>query len=143
MSLYCSADLLPASYEPNAATQMTSGKATIVRALRGLFLIDTALSTKLVTSLLPTGEVSTLTDIQEYVSNEGNTQVETLSENVDEAMDTDQRQALFGITQGKDLERLTSDDMNQKVSPNVLAESQEFVKLDNTLACLKNTLRSI
>ena len=120
---------------------MTSGKA-IVRALHGLFVIAAALSTGLVTALLPTGVVSTLTDIQEYVSNEGNTQVETLSENVNEAMDTDQRQTLLGINQGKDLERLTSDVMNQKVSPNDLAESQELVKLDNTLACLKNTLRS-
>ena len=55
-------------------------------------------------------------------------------------MYTDQRQRLLGINQGKDLERLTSDVMNQKVSPNDLAESQELVKLDNTLACLKNTL---
>ena len=124
-------------YEPNTATQMTSGKA-IVRALCGLFVI----AAELVTALLPTGEVNTLTDIQEYVSNEGNTQVETLSENVNEAMDTDQRQPLLGINQGKDLERLTSDVMNQKVSPNDLAESQELVKLDNTLKCIKNTLRS-
>ena len=94
--------------------------------LRGLFLIDSALSTELVTALLPTGEDSTLTDIHESVSNEGNTQL-------DEATDTDQRQTLIGINQGKDLERLTSDVMNQKVSPNALAESQELVKLDNTL----------
>ena len=120
---------------------MTSGKA-IVRALRGLFVIAAALSTELVTALLPTGEVITLTDIQEYASNEGNTQVETLSENVSEAMDTDQRQTLLGINQGKYLERLTSDVMNQNVSPNDLAESQELVKLDNTLESIKNTLRS-
>ena len=122
---------------------MTSGKA-IVRALRGLFVIAAALSTELVTSLLPTGVVSTLTDIQKSVSNERNTLVETLSlsENVYEAMETDQRQTLLGINQGKYLERLTSDVMNQKVSPNDLSESQELVKLDNTLACLKNTLRS-
>ena len=68
--------------------------------------------------------------------------METLSENVDEAMDTDQRQTLLGINQGKDLERLTSDFTNQKVSPNVLAESQELVKLDNTLPCLKVDLRT-
>ena len=141
MSLYFSADLLPEAYELNAATQMTSGKA-IARALRGLFLIDAALSTELVTALLPTGEVSTLTDIQESVSNEGNTQVETLSGNVDEAMDTDQRQTLLVINQGKYLKRLTSDVMNQKVAPNAFAELQELVKLDNTLECLKNTLRS-
>ncbi len=67
-----------------------------------------------------------MTDIHESVSNEGNTQL-------DEAMDTDQRQPLIGFNQGKDLERLTSDVMNQKVSPNALAESQELVKLDNTL----------
>ena len=103
--------------------------------LRGLFLIDSALSTELVTALLPTGEDITLTYIHESVSNEGNTQF-------DEAMDTDQRQTLIGIDQGKDLERLTSDVMNQKVSPNAFAESQELVKLDNTLACLKNTLKS-
>ncbi len=78
---------------------MTSGKA-IVRALCGLFVI----AAELVTALLPTGEVSTLTDIQEYVSNEGNTQVATLSENVNEALDTDQRQTLLGINPGKDLE---------------------------------------
>ena len=136
MSLYFSADLLPGAYEPNVATQMTSGKA-IARALRGLFLIDTALSTELVTALLSTGDDSKLTDIHESVSNELNTQVETLSENVDEAMDTDQRQTLLGINQGQNLERLTSDVMNldrltsdvmnQKVSPNALAESQELI----------------
>ena len=129
---------MPEAYEPNAATQVTNGKA-IVRALCGIFRIDAALSTELVTALLPTGELSTLTDIQESLSNEGNTKVETLSENVDEAMDTDQRQTLVGINQGIYLERLTSDVMNQKVSPNALAESQE---LDNTLEYLKNTLRS-
>ena len=73
---------------------MMSGKA-IVRALRGLSLIDAALSTELVTASLPTGEFSTLTDIQESVSNEGNTQVETIFENIDEPMDTDQRQTLL------------------------------------------------
>ena len=57
-----------------------------------------------------------MTYIHESVSNEGNTQL-------DEARDTDQRQMLIGINQGKYLERLTSDVMNQKVSPNVLAES--------------------
>ena len=66
MSLYESADLLPEAYGPNVATQMTSGKA-ITRALRGLFIIDSALSTELDTSLLPTGEDSTLTDIHESV----------------------------------------------------------------------------
>ncbi len=117
---------------------MTSGKA-IVRALRGLFVIAAALSTELVTTLLPTGEDSTLIYIHESVSNEGNIQVENPSENVNEAMDTDQRQTLLGINQGKHLERLTSDVMNQKVSPNDLAESQELVKLDNTLKCINNT----
>ena len=121
---------------------MRSGKA-ITRALRGLFsYITSALSTELVTSLLPIGEDSTLTDIHESVSNEGNTQVETLSENVGEAMDTDHRQTVLGINQGKYLERLTCDVMNQKVSLKALAKSQELVKLDNTLACLQNTLRS-
>ena len=65
-----------------------------------------------------------------------------LSENVNETMDTDQKQTLLGINQGKYLQRLTSDVMNQKVSPNDLAESQELVKLDNTLKCINNTLRS-
>ena len=62
MSLYFSADLLPEACDANVAIQMTSGKA-IARALRGLFLIHSALSTELVTSLPPTGEDSTLTDI--------------------------------------------------------------------------------
>ena len=66
------------TYGPNGVTQMTSVKA-IARALRGLFLIDAALSTNLVTTLLPTGEVTTMTDIHEYVSNERNGQEETLS----------------------------------------------------------------
>ena len=104
--------------------------------LRGFFLIDSALSTELVTALLPTGEDSKLTDIHESVSNKWNTQL-------DEAMDTDQRQTLIGIDQGKYLERLTSDVMNQKVSPNALFRmagtcqtgqhigvSQEHVKVD-------------
>ena len=83
MSLFFYADLLPEAYELNVATQITSGKA-IARALRGLFLLDSAPSTKLVTALLPRGEDSTLTYIHEYVSNEGNTQL-------DEAVDTDIR----------------------------------------------------
>ena len=48
---------------------------------------------------------------------------------------------LLGINQENDLERLISDVMNQKVSPNALAESQELVKLGNALECLKNTLK--
>ena len=115
MSLYLSADLLSDAYEPNVATQMMSGKA-IARALRGIFLIDLALSTELVTAFLPTEEDSTLTDIHESVSNEGNIKVETLSENLDKAMDTDEKQTLLGINQGKYLERLTSHVMNQKKS---------------------------
>ena len=91
MSLYFSADLLPEAYAPNIATQITSGKA-IARALRGLFLIDSALAIQLFTSLLSTGEYSTLTDIHESVSNEGNTQL-------DETVDTDQRQTSIGINQ--------------------------------------------
>ena len=83
-------EALEEAFGPNAVTHMTSGKAT-ARALRGLFLIDAALSTKLFTTLLPTGEFTTMTDIHECVSNEGNAQEETLSENVDEPMDTDHR----------------------------------------------------
>ena len=71
-------EALEETYGPNYVTQMTSGKA-IARALCGLFLIDAALSTNLVTTLLPTGEVTTMTDIHESVSNEGNDQDETLS----------------------------------------------------------------
>ena len=134
-------EALEEAYGPNAVAQMTSGKA-IARALRGLFLIDAALSTKLVTTLLPTGEVTTVSDIHESVSNEGNAQEETLSENVDEPMDTDHRQTLLGLNQDKELERLISDVMNHKVSPNALAESRELVKLGNALKCHKNTLRS-
>ena len=37
---------------------------------------------------------------------------------------------------------LISDVMNHKVSPNVLAESREIVKLGNALECLEDTLRS-
>ncbi len=81
MSLYFSADLLPEAYEPNIASQITSGKA-IALSLCGLFLIYSALSTELVTELLglPTGEDSTLRDTHESVSTEGNTQVETIPE---------------------------------------------------------------
>ena len=57
-------EALEEAYGPNVVTQMRSGKA-IARALRGLFLIDAALSTKLVTTLLPTGEVATMTDYHE------------------------------------------------------------------------------
>ena len=51
-------EALEEAYGPNAVTQMTSGKAIAI-ALRGLFLVDAALSTKLVTALQPTGEVNT------------------------------------------------------------------------------------
>ena len=79
-----------------------------------------------------------MTDIHESVSNEGNAQKETLSENVDEPMDNDHQQTLIGFNQDKELERLISDVMSHKVSPNALAESRELVKLE----CLKNTLSS-
>ena len=59
-----------------------------------------------------------------------------------EPMDTDHRQTLLGLNQDNELERLISDVMNHKVSPNALAESRELVKLGNTLECLKDTLRS-
>ena len=54
-------------------------------------------------------------------------------------MDTDHRQTLLGLNQDNELERLTSDVMNHKVSPNALAESRELVKLGNALECLKYT----
>ena len=59
-----------------------------------------------------------------------------------EPMDTDHRQPLLGLNQDNELERLISDVMNHKVSPNALAESRELVKLGNALECLKDTLRS-
>ena len=90
MKEYGREEALEEAHGPNAVTQTTSGKA-IARTLRGLFLVDAALSTKLVTTFLPTGEVTTMTAIHESVSNEGNAQEETLSENVDEPMDTDHR----------------------------------------------------
>ena len=46
-----------------------------------------------------------------------------------EPMDTDHRQMLLGLNQDNELERLISDVMNHKVSPNALAESRELVKL--------------
>ena len=52
---------------------------------------------------------------------------------------TDKR---LGLNQDNELERLISDVMNHKVSPNALAESRELVKLGNALECLKDTLRS-
>ena len=69
---------------------------------------------------------------------EGNTQVKTLSENVDEPMDIDQRQMLLCLNQEHDPERLICDVMNQKGYPNALAESRELVKLE----CLTKILRS-
>ena len=59
-----------------------------------------------------------------------------------ELMDTDHRQTLLGLIQDKELKSLISDVMNNKVSPNALAESRELVKLGNALECLKDTLRS-
>ena len=59
-----------------------------------------------------------------------------------ELMDTDNRQTLLGLNQYNELERLISDVMNHKVSPNALAQSRELVKLGNALKCLKDTLRS-
>ena len=55
-------------------------------------------------------------------------------------MDTDHRQTLLGLNQDKELERLISDVMNHKVSPNALAESRELVQLGYALECLKDTL---
>ena len=57
-------------------------------------------------------------------------------------MDTDHRQTLLGLNQDNELERLISDVMNHKVSPNALAESRKIVKLGNALECLKDTLMS-
>ena len=57
-------------------------------------------------------------------------------------MDTDHRQTLVGLNQDNELERLISEVMNYKVSPNSLAESRELVKLGNALECIKDTLRS-
>ena len=49
-------------YGPNAVTHILSGKAT-TRALHGLFLIKAALSTKILSDLLPhDGERNTITD---------------------------------------------------------------------------------
>ena len=59
-----------------------------------------------------------------------------------EPMDTDHRQTLLGLNQDKEGDRLISDFMNHKVSPNALAESRELVKLGNALECLKDMLRS-
>ena len=59
-----------------------------------------------------------------------------------EPMDTDHRQTLLGLNQDNELERIISDVMNHKVSPNALAESRKLVKLGNALECLKDTLRS-
>ena len=59
-----------------------------------------------------------------------------------EPMDTDHRQTLLGPNQDNELERLISDVMNHKVTPNALAESRELVKLGDALQCLKDTLRS-
>ena len=59
-----------------------------------------------------------------------------------EPMDTDHRQTLLGLNQDKELERLISDVMNHKVSPNALAESRELVQLGYALECFKDTLRS-
>ena len=57
-------------------------------------------------------------------------------------MDTDHRQTFLGINQDKELERLISDVMNHKVSPNALAESRENVQPGYALECLKDTPRS-
>ena len=57
-------------------------------------------------------------------------------------MDTDHRQTFLGLNQDKELERLISDIMNHKISPNARAESRELVKLGNALECLKDTFRS-
>ena len=59
-----------------------------------------------------------------------------------EPMDTDHRQTLLGLNQDKELERLISDAMNHKVSPNALAESRELVQLGIALECLKDKLRA-
>ena len=58
-----------------------------------------------------------------------------------EPMETD-RQTLLGLNQDNELERLISDVMNHKVSPNAFAEWREHVKLGIALECLKDTFSS-
>ena len=124
-------EALEAAYGPNAVTQMMSGKA-ITRALRGLFLIEAALTTKILITLLPNdGDSNILAEVySESVSTDGHHPVEKLSGILNEPMDTDEGLSLLNHNQVRELENVVSDIMNHDISPDVLAESQELVSLE-------------
>ena len=77
-------EALEQAYGPNAVTHVMSGKA-ISKVLRGLFLIEAALTTKVLTILLPQdGELNTMPDRNadsESETNEGRPMVQALSKN--------------------------------------------------------------
>ena len=81
-------------YGPNAVTHMMSGKA-ITRAPHGLFLIEAALSTKILSNLLPhDGERNTITDttVDEICSEE-------LSGSNNEALEVDEHPTFLNHSQ--------------------------------------------
>ena len=122
-------------YGPNAVTHMMSGKA-ITRALRGLFLIEAALSTKILSNLLPhDGERNTIRDttIDETLS-------KTLSGYNNEAMEVDEHPAFLNHSQVIALKNLVSDVLNLNISPDKLAESEELVSLGTAMEHVMNEL---
>ena len=137
-------EALEQAYGPNAVTQMMSGKA-IARALRGLFLIEAALTTKMLKTLLPKdGELNTMPDgnaDSESETNEGPPMVQSLSKTNNQPMEMDEGPILLDHSQVEALESLVSDVLNQKISPDTLAESPELVTLSTAMDHVMNTLR--
>lgn len=108
-------------YGPNAVTHMMSGKA-IARALRGLYLIEMALTTKLLSTILP----------QESSVDDTDDTVETLMEpNIIEGSH------MLNKQQTKNLEQLLSDVLDLRIAPDAIADSPDIVALNDAIKCTK------
>ena len=128
-------ETLEQEFGPNAVTHMMSGKA-ITRALHGLFLIKAALSTKILSNLLPhDGERNKITD-----TTIDETRSEELSGSNNEAMEIDEHPTFLNHNKVIALKNFVSDVLNQNISPDKLAESEELVSLGTTTEHVMNEL---
>ena len=161
-------DALCETYGQNAVTHMMSGKA-IARSLRGLYLIETALTSKLLAPVLPSssgsevesGEKSTDIESNEsFLGEAGSSCTGDLVDIADDRMDiadernnvaderlhvADERMDVDGSTEKiaekvTHLEKLANGVLDLSITPHAIAHCNELVTLDKDLEKVKASL---
>ncbi|MES9882369.1 MAG: hypothetical protein ABW185_15970 [Sedimenticola sp.] len=122
-------------YGSNAIVHMMTGKS-IARALRGLYLIDMALTTKLLATVLPCQSSDNETGISQSISGSTRSMVIELQNH----SDIEDEISVLTEEQVNGVQKLIDDVLDQSIPPDAIADSPDLTALNEAVESTKTVL---